>query len=105
MMRLGILPAVAAAVWIGLWVRSWGELIAALVVSGVANGVIQPAANRYVSRTVGEGRLGFAFGVKQAAIPAATPLSAWVGAAVLLLLAATIILVGRRALYAADVVP
>ncbi|MGH3437575.1 MAG: MFS transporter [Sciscionella sp.] len=75
MMRLGIVPAVAALLWIGLGVHRWGELVPALVIAGVANGAIQPAANRYLARTVGDDRQGFAFGVKQAAIPAATLLS------------------------------
>jgi MFS family permease len=74
-MRLGTLPSVCGGLAIGLGVRSPGELVAALVLAGIGNGVIQPAANRYLSRTVGDHRQGLAFGVKQAAIPAATLLS------------------------------
>lgn len=75
MMRLGIVPAVASAAWIGLGMHHWGGLVVGLVVAGVANGAIQPAANRHLARTIGNGRQGFAFGVKQAAIPASTLLS------------------------------
>lgn len=75
MMRLGTVPAVAALLWIGLGVHDRYALAAALALAGAANGAIQPAANRHLSRTVRESRQGFAFGVKQAAIPAATLLS------------------------------
>lgn len=75
MMRLGTLPAVAALLWIGFGVHDRYALVAALALAGAANGSIQPAANRHLSRTVREDRQGFAFGVKQAAIPAATLLS------------------------------
>lgn len=75
MMRLGTVPAAGALLWIGLGVHRWSWLVAALAVAGAANGAIQPAANRYLTRTVGLHRQGLAFGVKQAAIPAATLLS------------------------------
>lgn len=75
MMRLGTVPAAGALLWIGLGVHHWGLLVAALAVAGAANGAIQPAANRYLTRTVTVHRQGLAFGVKQAAIPAATLLS------------------------------
>lgn len=75
MMRAGVVPVVCGGLAIGLGIGSPGGLIAALVFSGIANGVIQPAANRYLARYVTAGRQGFAFGVKQAAIPAATLLS------------------------------
>lgn len=45
------------------------------MIGGAANGAIQPAANRYLTRTVSRHRQGLAFGVKLAAIPAATLLS------------------------------
>ncbi len=75
MMRLGTIPAAGALLWIGLGVHRWGWLVAALAIAGAANGAIQPAANRYLTRTVSGHRQGLAFGVKQAAIPAATLLS------------------------------
>lgn len=51
---------------------TYAVLVVALVVGGAANAMAQPAANLSISRTVRPGRLGFAFGVKQSAIPAAT---------------------------------
>lgn len=51
---------------------SFPVLLGALVVGGVANAVAQPAANLSISRAIGPGRLGLAFGVKQSSIPAAT---------------------------------
>lgn len=50
-------------------------LVAALAAGGVANALAQPAANLSVSRTIGSRRLGLAFGIKQAAIPAASLLA------------------------------
>lgn len=47
-------------------------LFGALVVGGVGNAVAQPAANLSLSQLVSDGRLGLAFGLKQASIPAAT---------------------------------
>lgn len=75
MMRLGVLPAILSSLGIGLLVHGPAQLTGALVLAGLANGAIQPAANRYLVRTVGQQRQGFAFGVKQAAIPAATLLA------------------------------
>jgi len=47
-------------------------LAGALVVAGAANGVLQPGVNELLARLVRPGRRGWAFGVKQAAIPCAT---------------------------------
>jgi len=74
-MRYGLLPAAVSVAVIGVGVHRWETLTAALTLAGVANGAIQPAANRYLVRTVDDSHQGFAFGVKQAAIPAATLLS------------------------------
>ncbi|MGY2082255.1 MFS transporter [Blastococcus sp. SYSU DS0539] len=64
-LAIGSLTAVALAqspVW----------LMLALAVGGLGNAVAQPAANLGISELVTERRLGLAFGMKQAAIPAAT---------------------------------
>lgn len=74
-MRVGIVTTAMSLAAIAMVARSWGQLLAALTVAGVGNGAIQPAANRYLSRTVGPVRQGLAFGVKQAAIPGATLIS------------------------------
>ncbi|MGH9095305.1 MAG: MFS transporter [Acidimicrobiales bacterium] len=73
--RTAVVPSVAALAALAVGVRSWWSLTVTLIVAGTANGAIQPAANRFLTRTVSSGRQGFAFGVKQAAIPAATMLS------------------------------
>lgn len=50
-------------------------LIVALAFGGLANAMAQPSANLGISRAVGPGRLGLAFGIKQSSIPAATLLA------------------------------
>lgn len=52
--------------------RSLPLLLVYLVVGGLANALGQPATNLFLARRIDGGRLGFAFGVKQSAIPAAT---------------------------------
>ena len=65
-----LLSAVSLA-GVGL-ARSFAVLLGALVVGGAGNAMAQPAANLSISRAIGPGRLGLAFGVKQSSIPAAT---------------------------------
>lgn len=57
---------------IALLVHSVPGLILALAIAGMANAAIQPATNRLLASAVPAGRQGFAFGIKQAAIPTAT---------------------------------
>jgi MFS family permease len=47
-------------------------VLAAMTVGGAANALVQPAVNALLSERIPSARLGFAFGVKQSAIPAAT---------------------------------
>ncbi len=70
--RIGVLLNACALVAIGTIVRSWVGLGVALVAAGAGNGVIQPATNRLIARRVRQGRQGWSYGVKQAAIPIAT---------------------------------
>jgi MFS family permease len=51
---------------------TFAVLVAALAVGGAGNAIAQPAANLGLSRAIGPGRLGLAFGIKQSSIPAAT---------------------------------
>ncbi|AUI51461.1 MFS transporter [Arthrobacter crystallopoietes] len=51
---------------------SFPILVAALFIGGMANSMAQPAANLGISRSIGDKRLGLAFGIKQSAIPAAS---------------------------------
>lgn len=55
--------------------HSYGVFIILLAVSGVINGSLQPSINLYLSHVIPPGRQGFAFGVKQAAVPVATLLA------------------------------
>jgi MFS family permease len=70
--RIGVLLNAGALFAIGTIVRSWVGLAVALVAAGAGNGMIQPATNRLIARRVRQGRQGWSYGVKQAAIPIAT---------------------------------
>jgi MFS family permease len=59
------------ALLIGAAALSFPMLVVAMVVGGLGNAVAQPVANQRLSEFVRHGRLGSAFGVKQAAVPAA----------------------------------
>jgi MFS family permease len=111
MMRLGAVLSAAVLGGVAAGVHSWVALIAALAFGGAANGGAQPAANLHLTRGVRAERQGFAFGVKQAAIPAAILLAglavpavaltvgwrwAFAGAAVLAVLVATALPAGSR---------
>ncbi len=70
-MTLAALLSSASLAGVGLaW--SYAVLVAALVVGGIGNAFAQPAANMRISELVPGRRLGFAFGIKQSSIPAAT---------------------------------
>lgn len=56
---------------IALLAHSWVTMTAFLVLGGAANGLAQPASNLALAHGVTPTRMGFAFGVKQAAIPMA----------------------------------
>lgn len=70
-MVVAALLAALALTGVGL-APSYPVLILALVVGGIANSMSQPAANLSISRAIGQGRLGLAFGIKQSSIPAAS---------------------------------
>lgn len=63
----GVLLSVSMAVA----VQSWVSLIAAMACAGVVSAATQPAANLYLARHIPPGRLGTAFGIKQASVPLA----------------------------------
>lgn len=71
---LRAVPLMAAASLLGvaLFAYSWLLLVGFLIVGGLANAVAQPAVHLMLAREVSGGRQGLAFGIKQAAIPAAT---------------------------------
>ncbi|WP_276944787.1 MFS transporter [Ferrimicrobium acidiphilum] len=74
-MRLSGVAATLALVAIASVGGSFTVILVALIVGGVANGAMQPAVNLYLTSRVHLARQGFAFGVKQAAIPVSTLLA------------------------------
>ena len=74
-MRLAAAGSAASLLGIALLAESWAVLVACLVLGGLANAVSHPATNLSLAREVPAGRQGLSFGVKQAAIPAATLLA------------------------------
>ena len=74
-MRLAGFATGAALLLIAALARSLPALFAILAMAGVANGAAQPAVNLFMSQEVDMRRQGFAFGLKQSAIPAATTVS------------------------------
>jgi len=60
---------------VGLAAPSWAGLVALLVVGGLANATAHPATHLFLAEEVHSDRQGLAFGIKQAAIPAATLLA------------------------------
>ena len=74
-MQVASLGSAASLLCIALFASSWNGLIGFLVLGGLANAISQVAANLALARGVRTERQGLAFGMKQAAIPAATLLS------------------------------
>jgi predicted MFS family arabinose efflux permease len=74
-MRAATVATSIALIAIAVLARSLPVLFALLVVCGVANGTAQPAINLFMAEEVDLTRQGFAFGVKQSAIPAATTIA------------------------------
>jgi predicted MFS family arabinose efflux permease len=81
--RLGALRSIRACVvatatcllLVALLAQSLAVLLALLAVAGLANAVTQPAINLFMADQVPLARQGLAFGIKQAAIPAAVLVS------------------------------
>lgn len=66
-------PLISAAALVLLTVsQGLPMLVGAMIVGGVGNSVAQPVANLRLAEAVTHGRLGLAFGVKQAAVPLAS---------------------------------
>jgi len=111
-MRLAATVSAASLLAVSLLANSWWWLVACLVIGGLGNSISHPATHLLLAREVPQGRQGLAFGVKQAAIPAATLLAglavpfvattigwrwAFVGGAVLTLCVALLVPKGREA--------
>jgi predicted MFS family arabinose efflux permease len=74
-MRLAGFATGVALLLIAALARSLPALFVLLSLAGVANGAAQPAVNLFMAQEVDTSRQGFAFGLKQSAIPAATTIS------------------------------
>ncbi|WP_219975669.1 MFS transporter [Rubrobacter xylanophilus] len=109
-MRLAATVSALSLLGVALLARSWPVLVVCLVLGGLANAVSHPAANLSLAREIPPGRLGLSFGIKQAALPAATLLAglavplvavtfgwrwAFVGGAALALLVALLVPEGK----------
>ena len=73
--RVAALMSIAALLGVGFLVQTWLALVVCLLLAGFANALAQPAANLALSQGIPLRRQGFAFGIKQSAIPVATLLA------------------------------
>ena len=71
-MLLAVILAMVSLMGIALWTDHWAGLIVWLAVGGVGNALSQPASNGFLVDQVSPTRIAFAFGLKQAGVPAAT---------------------------------
>lgn len=71
-MRAAAAVSACVLLGVGLAAGSWTALAALLFVGGLANAAAHPATHLFLAEEVRHHRQGLAFGVKQAAIPAAT---------------------------------
>ena len=74
-MRVSALTGAASMLAVAALAGSWWGLVACLVLGGLGNAISHPSTHLLIAREVPQDRQGFAFGVKQAAIPAATLLA------------------------------
>jgi len=74
-MRLAAAASAVSLLGVAMLATSWAWLVGCLVLGGLANAVSHPATNLSLAREVSAERQGLSFGVKQAAIPAATLLA------------------------------
>jgi len=70
-MRWAAVAAAVSLLAIAVLARSWVTLAILLMVAGVVSSSMQPASNLFLSRRIPDTRQGLAFGIKQAAVPAA----------------------------------
>jgi MFS family permease len=69
-LRVGSMSAAILLLSMAAAGRTFGLLLVLMTLAGTVNALIQPAANLFLARAMPVTRLGFAFGVKQSAIPA-----------------------------------
>ena len=71
-MRFAAVASAASLLAVSVLATSWWWLCACLVLGGLGNAISHPATHLLLAREVPQNRQGLAFGIKQAAIPAAT---------------------------------
>lgn len=74
-MRICLIASSFSLFIIGAAARNYLVFILLLAVSGVINGTLQPPINVFISHVIPKRRQGFAYGVKQAAVPVSTLLA------------------------------
>ena len=70
--RQCMIASSAVLVGIGTVARNYGIFVVLLAIGGIVNATLQPHINLFVTHAIPRRRQGFAFGVKQAAVPLAT---------------------------------
>lgn len=71
-MYAGVGATAIAVFGVGLFAQTSAQIAVLMIFAGAGNGLTQPAVNFLLARRVAPDRQGFAFGVKQSAIPAST---------------------------------
>lgn len=68
-MRPAALCAAVVLLVVAITVHSWAELVVVLFVAGMLSAAMQTSSNLFLARRIPGNRQGFAYGLKQAAIP------------------------------------
>lgn len=74
-MKICLIASSLTLFGIGTVARNYYVFLVFLAISGVINGSLQPPVNIFISHVIPKRRQGFAYGVKQAAVPMATLLA------------------------------
>jgi predicted MFS family arabinose efflux permease len=69
---IGSVASAIAMIGVSLWTRGWPQLVAYLGLAGLAIAIFDPGLAILVRRSIPDDRQGFAFGLKEASVPAAT---------------------------------
>lgn len=74
-LKVGLVCSSVILAGIAVFATTYPVFVGFLALSGIVNGSIQPPVNIFLSHVIPKGRQGFAFGVKQAAVPVSTLLA------------------------------
>ncbi|MGA7226749.1 MAG: MFS transporter [Acidimicrobiia bacterium] len=69
---IGSVASAVAMIGISMWSQTWPQLVASLGLAGLAIALFDPGLAILVRRSIPTDRQGFAFGLKEASVPAAT---------------------------------